>query len=63
MRKLCLESRGRTALVTPPKRRVRCLVCGQLVRIIEVGGKLRIARHYVPADMVERYNRVFEATL
>jgi len=63
MRKLCVESLGRTSLVTLPKRRVRCLVCGQLTRIVELGGKLRIARHYVSADMVQTYYKVWEGTL
>jgi hypothetical protein len=35
-----------------PKRRVRCLVCGRLVQIVEEGEHLIIPRHYVPAQLV-----------
>lgn len=63
MRKLCMESLGRTAIQVLPKRRVRCLVCGQLAHIVERGGKLRIGRHYVPTAMVETYRNVWEGTL
>jgi len=57
-----MESLGRTSIEQQPKRRVRCLVCGQLTRIVELGGKLRIARHYVPSDMVQTYRNVWEGT-
>jgi len=29
-----------------PKRRVRCILCGSLVKIIDVGEHLVVARHY-----------------
>jgi len=43
-----------------PRRKIRCLVCGRLVRIIAVGEHLVVGRHYVVSDMVRTYSNVWE---
>ena len=61
MRRICLESRRATGLLIAPKRRVRCIVCGSLVRIVVEGEHLVVARHY--ATGLERSSlgrRVYE---
>ncbi len=47
MRKLCLESGRATGLSSAPKRKVRCLVCDRLVRIVPIGEHLVVSRHYI----------------
>ncbi len=46
MRRICLESGRATGLLTAPKRRVRCIVCDSLVKIVDVGEHLVVGRHY-----------------
>jgi len=62
MRRLCLESGRATGLSELPKRKVRCLVCGRLVRIVSRGEHLVVGRHYVLSPMVQTYRNVFEGT-
>ncbi len=60
MRRLCFESGRATGLSEMPRRKIRCLVCGRLVRIIAVGEHLVVGRHYVVSDMVRTYSNVWE---
>jgi hypothetical protein len=46
MRRLCEESGRATGLIVAPKRRIRCMVCDNLVRIVDAGEHLVVARHY-----------------
>lgn len=68
MRRKCLESGKATGLAAPLKRRVRCLVCGRLVRIMDNGEHLVVASHYVPQRLTRAYDlahgkqRVYEGT-
>lgn len=55
----CLESRKPTALVIPPRRRVRCIVCSRLVRIVPLADQFVIAPHRVPDEMVRNYELAF----
>jgi len=56
-----LESGRATGLLIAPKRRVRCIACDNLVKIVDDGERLVVARHY--AKHLERSSlgrRVFE---
>jgi hypothetical protein len=46
MRRICFESGHATGLRVAPKRKVRCLVCGRLARIVWLSGQLVVGRHY-----------------
>ena len=60
MRRLCFESGRATGLSELPRRKVRCLVCGRLVRVLKIGEHLMVGRHYVLSDMFRTYKDVFE---
>jgi len=47
-RRRCLESGRPTGLDAAPSRRVRCIVCGALIKLQDNGERIVVPIHYVP---------------
>ncbi len=52
---MCPESNRATGLLYKPKYRIRCVLCGELTRIVETSDyqHLVVARHWPHGEVVE----------